>query len=413
MLLLLLSIPAAAEPLNLTVFPGAEGFGTSTPAGRGGQIVKVVSLADAGPGSLRAALAVPGPRVIVFEVGGAIRLHSDLQIRSPYVTVAGQSAPRPGITLVGAGLSIQTHDVLIEHLRIRVGDLPDGPPPQSRDGVNIIGPGAHHVVLDHLSASWAIDENGSTWFEVADVTISNCIFSEGLHHSKHNKGPHSKGFLVGDKAGYISLARNLFAHNADRNPFLKGGVTAVVVNNLMYNSGTEKFIEIADDYNAGPTAVSIVGNRFIGGMDTPANACLLKVHKTAKAGSRVFLLDNSYAGDHCRFDTDFDPRVSTPPVWDWRSGVVPAVDVEELVLSRAGARPVERDQVDLRVVADVRRRTGKIIDSQAQVGGWANLPATYRPFVCPGDPNGDPDGNGYTRIEECLHRMSAAVETGI
>jgi hypothetical protein len=124
---------------DLPVFPGAEGFGTITRAGRGGRIIRVTNLSDRGQGSLREAIDAKGPRVIVFEVGGNINLKSHLKIRNPYVTVAGQTAPQPGITLTGASLSIKTHDVLIQHLRIRVGDRAIGPPPEDRDGIKIQG----------------------------------------------------------------------------------------------------------------------------------------------------------------------------------------------------------------------------------------------------------------------------------
>ena len=84
-----------AEP----VFPGAIGFGTDTQAGRGGQILRVTSLAGEGPGSLREAVETAGPRIVVFEIAGVIDLDkSTLSIREPFLTIAGQSAPSPGIT---------------------------------------------------------------------------------------------------------------------------------------------------------------------------------------------------------------------------------------------------------------------------------------------------------------------------
>src|SRR5205823_2628224 len=118
----------------LPVFPGAMGFGTTTAAGRGGAILRVTNLNDAGAGSLRAALEATGPRAVIFEVGGMIDLSDDIYITSPYLTVAGQTAPSPGITLRYAGLQIQTHDVLVQHLRIRVGDLVTPSSLGQRDG---------------------------------------------------------------------------------------------------------------------------------------------------------------------------------------------------------------------------------------------------------------------------------------
>jgi hypothetical protein len=121
------SAPSAISPFardNLPVFPGAVGFGTTTYAGRGGQIIKVTNLNASGPGSLKTALETAGPRIIVFEVGGTIDwtdLGPHVTIRKPFVTIAGQTAPVPGINIKGSGIRFATHDVLIQHIRIRVG----------------------------------------------------------------------------------------------------------------------------------------------------------------------------------------------------------------------------------------------------------------------------------------------------
>lgn len=396
---------------TLPVFPGATGFGTLTPAGRGGEIIRVSNLNDSGAGSLRDALGRDGKRIIVFTVGGTIRLDEDLQVSHPFVTIAGQTAPAPGITLRGAGLSIKTHDVLVQHLRIRVGDEPGSLPPPSRDALNILGPSAFNVVVDHVSVSWAIDENMSTWFEVHDITISNSIICEGLHQSLHNKGPHSKGLLIGDKARRVTVYRNLFAKNADRNPLVKGGASVAIVNNLMYNSGSKKFIDLADDYDSGPSAVAVIGNVFIRGLDTPQKATAIRVHKSTKHGSRVYIRDNEFRGDLINYGTPFDPRsFEFPTHLMVKTAAVPSRLVEASVLSFAGARPAERDVVDGRIINEVRSRTGRIINSQKDVGGWENQPVTTREFDMPVDPNGDMDGDGYTNIEEALHRMSAEVE---
>lgn len=395
----------------LPVFPGAAGFGTRSPAGRGGKIVRVTSLHDHGAGSLRAALAETTPRTVVFEIGGTITLNSDLNVTSPFITIAGQTAPPPGITLKGAGLSIRTHDVLVQHLRVRVGDLAGGPPHEARDAINIIGPKAWNVVIDHVSTSWAIDENMSTWFEVHDVTISNSIISEGLHHSRHNKGPHSKGLLIGDRARNITVFRNLFAKNADRNPLIKGGSTVAIVNNLMYDSGDKKFIDMADDYASGPSFVAAIGNVMIRGKDTPAGAAAVRVHKSVKAGTQIFLADNDYKGQLLTYGTTFNPHTSHPiPYLTAMTPIIPSRQVEALVLSQAGARPGERDAVDMRIIEEVSSRTGRIIDSQQDVGGWPGALPTFRKFVAPAHPEGDDDRDGYTNLEEELYRLAMIVE---
>src|SRR5690606_28743397 len=121
----------------LPVIPGAAGFGIDTPAGRGGTVHKVTNLNEPGAGSLGACVAAPGPRVCVFEVSGTIRLTKNLTIKNPHITIAGQTAPSPGIMLRGAGLWIVPSHVLVQHLRVRPGDDPSGPSPENRDALVI------------------------------------------------------------------------------------------------------------------------------------------------------------------------------------------------------------------------------------------------------------------------------------
>jgi hypothetical protein len=101
------------------------------------------------------------------------------------------------------------------------------------------------------------------------------------------------------------------------------------------------------------------------------------------------------------------------------------------VLSSAGAFFWNRDSVDERIVNDVVSDTGKIIDSQEEVGGYPVLPVVNRPAdwdtdmdgmpnfwelangMNPSlaDNNGDLDGDGYTNLEEYLH-YAAIPEPG-
>ncbi len=161
----------------LPVFPGAEGFGTDTRAGRGGRIFIVSNLNAEGPGSLKEALEAKGPRTVLFEVGGMIDLKRNTRISEPFLTVAGQSAPSPGITLYGAGLEISTHDVLVQHLRVRPGDREEGPPGQVRRGIAVLGKrgivteDVYNVVIDHCTLSWATDESATLYHSgIHDVT---------------------------------------------------------------------------------------------------------------------------------------------------------------------------------------------------------------------------------------------------
>lgn len=404
----------------LPVFPGAEGFGTATVAGRGGQILRVTSLAERGPGTLREALATPGPRTVLFEVGGIIRSREVMVIGDPYITIAGQSAPAPGITLYGAGLVIATHDVLLQHLRVRAGDDPDGPEPGGRDSLSIDGgPGGahdvHDVVVDHCSFTWGIDEGASTWNPVRDVTIRDSLIAENLSHSLHPKGEHSKGLLLGDHGLRVSVIANLFAHNRLRNPILKGDVSALISNNVIYNPGAEA-IHLDDPDHAGPSLATVVGNVLIAGPDTNATVPLVDVLWDVPATTEVALLDNR-SGRQIQTRALFNPGVFRP-LADYSAARVsvlplslrPAEGVLDAVLSGVGATPARRDASDARIVATVTGGGGAILDSPAQVGGLPEVAPQTGALALPANPQGDDDGDGYTNLEEWLHELSATAE---
>jgi len=406
---------------DLPVFPGAEGFGTISRAGRRGQVLRVTSLAAEGPGSLRAALSTPGPRVVVFEVGGIIDITSALVIDQPYVTVAGQTAPDPGITIIGAGLVIITHDVLVQHLRIRVGDRPEGPAPDGRDALAIYCPPdneepVHNVVIDHGSFSWAIDECASTWDKgVEDITLRQCIFSEGLSHSLHPKGEHSKGLLIGDHARRVSIIGNLFAHNKMRNPFVKGDVSVLIVNNLVYNPGTDA-IHFGDAEGSGPSLGAVIGNVFIPGPDTPDYVPMINLLIDMKPASAIYALDNDPGGHRLwrsgrsrkpfyALDTYEDCPIRVTPLT-----IRPSRDVRDWIPANAGAYPARRDAIDHRIVSEVVSGTGHIIDSPSEVDGFPQPMPVERVLALPADPDGDADKDGYTNLEEWLHQQAAEVE---
>src|SRR5688572_25035631 len=157
----------AATAQARPVIPGAAGYGMETVAGRGGKVYKVTNLNASGAGSLKACVSdATGPRVCVFEVSGTIRITTDMMVRNGNLTIAGQTAPSPGITIRGAALRIQANDILIQHIRVRAGDDPNGPDPDNRDSLKIEGNDSRQVrniVIDHCSFSWAIDETASVW----------------------------------------------------------------------------------------------------------------------------------------------------------------------------------------------------------------------------------------------------------
>ena len=257
------------------VFPGAEGFGTSTPAGVGPnpckyvpRIVKVTNTSSdpAVQGSLPWALTdyslemktdpnltSPHPRFVVFEVAGTIDLGRNnvpqvLSLTQPYVTVAGQTAPIPGVTLKNGMIVTYTHDVLIQHIKVRPGDqlCQTAPIPGICKNLNAVTVGhldgrpVYNVVVDHVSASWTMDEtfglgNYGTPGRVSDVTYSNSISSEGLFMNTIGSGSH--GLLQDRDIMRVAIVRNLFVHQWIRTPLVSGNSSAVVVNNLTYDYG--------------------------------------------------------------------------------------------------------------------------------------------------------------------------------
>jgi pectate lyase len=413
--------PNAAAPANATpssttatAFPGAVGWAATTPGGRGGRIIRVTTLAPDGPGSFKAAIEAEGPRIVVFEVGGVIDMgRTTLSIRNPYLTIAGQTAPSPGITLIRSGIDIATHDVVMRHIRVRTGV--DGQPAMSgweADSLSTVG--GHHILIDHCTFTWAIDENMSASgprFNGANpdewrrntahaITFSYNLAAEGLAKASHPKGEHSKGTLLHDNASDILIYRNVYAHNVERNPLLKGGVRAEVVNNIIYDPG-ERAIHynlMALEWGGHPYQegmLTAVGNVMRGGLSTAPGLPFLMLG--GDGDLRYFGKDN-VAVDRFGAPLPMFGRygmtraklieAKTPPIWWDGLDVLPTEDVETHVLRHAGARPWDRDADDLRVLFFVAEGRGEIIDDEKQVGGYPRFAPTRAPFV-PADWNLD------------------------
>lgn len=373
---------------------------TETRGGEGGRIISVTTLDARGPGSLAEALAAKGPRVISFAVAGTIDLGGrSLRIAEPHVTIAGETAPDPGITLVNGGIGITTNDVIVRHLRIRPGA---GRRPK-KSGWEVDGlatDGAHDVIVDHCSITWSTDENLSASgprFEGATpdewrkntshrITFSHCIVGECLHDATHRKGPHSKGSLVHDNATDIAIIGNLYISNDDRNPLFKGGARGTVVNNLIHNPGRRA---MQFGLNEGEWeghewqrgAMAIVGNVARKGPSTAPGTAFIG----AKGPCDLHLRDNLFfdvdgtalptapaASDQPARPVATDPGnaprpVDSPPLWPPRLKARPARDTAAWVLANAGARPWDRDATDRRLVEEARSGGGKIIHSESEV----------------------------------------------
>jgi hypothetical protein len=327
-----------------------------------------------------------------------------ITIDEPFLTIAGQTAPSPGITLIRGGIDVKTHDVIIRHIRIRTGvDKQRIRSGWEADSLSTVG--AYNVIVDHCSMTWALDENlsasgprftGSTpaeWRRGTShrITFSYNLLAEGIANGSHPKGEHSKGSLIHDNVTEILIYRNLYAHNYERSPMLKGGVQAAVVNNFIYNPGQRAIhynlmaLEWAGHpYQTGE--LSAVGNVLRGGVSTEPLAFLM----LGGAGDlRAWMSDNiavdrigaplpmlgRYATTNAKFITA--PR---PIVWPRGLAVLPANQVETHVLANAGARPWDRDSDDSRVVFDVAEGRGKIIDDEMEVGGYPEQRPTRAAF---------------------------------
>ncbi|HEY2783309.1 MAG TPA: hypothetical protein VGI90_21225 [Steroidobacteraceae bacterium] len=400
--------PAAASPQPLLAFPGAMGWAATTPGGRNGQIIRVTTLKAEGPGSLVEALNTKGPRIVVFEVGGVIDLDKrDVRITEPFLTISGQTAPSPGITLIrGKSVAIVTHDVIVQHLRIRPGDA--GEPKAggySTDGIRT-DEGAHDVIIDHCSVTWATNKNFAVsgprfdgngvneWRKHTShtVTVSNSIIAEALDRSTHWKVLHSKGALIHDNTTEILLARNLFAHDAERSPLFKGGVHGAIINNLIFDPGQRAvhYNLIANEWTTHPYQVgemTAVGNVLRAGMSTPMPLAFLEI---GGAGDLEYYGKDNIAVDSIgrplpmfgRYTTSKAQIINmkTPPVWPPYLHPIAAIDVQVSVLTDVGARPWDRDYHDERLLADVAEGRGWIIDSQEDVHGYLPEKPTQRRF---------------------------------
>lgn len=438
-------------------FPTAEGYGKYSKGGRGGDVYLVTNLNDSGEGSLRAAIEASGPRTVIFRVSGTIELNKPLRIRNPYITIAGQTAPGDGICIRKYPLSIDADHVIIRYIRVRFGDE------SGSDSDAISSRYVKHLIVDHVSASWSLDEAVSI-YHCDSLTVQWSIMSESLYDSGHTKGTHGYGGIWG--ANNSSYHHNLFAHHTSRTPRMASGSGFTDYrNNVIYNWGFNSMYGGENKEVGNPkfsfSSFNVVGNYYKPGPAT----------RPGKVSYRI--VNPSYRND----PSDFGKWYVTGNVMEgnkevtannWNGGVQPSDGEKNIqyvkaekpwesmpikeqsaeeafidVLKYAGATLPKRDEVDTRIIEETRggyatyegasykernevRDTSKItgiIDTQNDVGGWPILKSAPAPIDTDGDgmpdewekknglyPNDPNDRNkvgrdGYTMLEKYLNSI--------
>lgn len=469
-LLCAISLVLLPSALALPVAPGAQGFGTETSAGRGGTVYKVTNLEDSVKdppvGSFRWACKQEGPRVIVFEVAGVIALKGHLTIDNDNVTIAGQTAPWPGITLKDHQLTVRASDVLIQHIALRPG-------PAGGDSIYAVGVGTgsgsnpvfnpRNVVFDHLSCSWATDESVNTFGQddrsISDVTYAYCIVSEPIANSPSL--PHgSFGPYFGRNSDRVTLLRSILALSWYRNPQMQDTLrNAQVVDNFIYRPGMRDtdgiYVGNARSTEVVPLTVSAVGNvilRHPAPATYTVNGKTTEYTRVSRAGFYIkptatedlsVYLDNNRLYDPTGegswhpasgdpYDPSFfrpngknprieaaDPHAAGSRVVSLNQTDVVSGDLTQLEITlreRAGKFPAMRDPYDAALFAKISSRTGKWNEGWAQIleeygpNPWAAMESSERRTLhIPENPH-ETMPSGYTRLEEWLHAWSDLVE---
>jgi pectate lyase len=393
-----LATPSLAAPIGFT----------KTKGGDGGRTIRVTNLNPAGEGSFKAAIEAEGARKVVFDVAGIIDLErTSIDVKNPYLTIAGETAPDPGITLIKGSMKVATHDVIIRHIAIRAGTA--GMAKKSGfepDGLSTVA--GHDVIIDHCSFCWAVDEALSASgprFEGADlaawrahtshnITFSNNLIAESLRNASHSKGPHSMGSLVHDNVTNVMITGNLYAHNNERHPLVKGGAQCAVINNVFVNPGhtCSQYTLVADQWvgrTPEPGAMLLVGNVMRGGVDTRAGLAMLtfggagdlRLHAddniaTYKDGTPAPIIGyyqskpDGLPEDGPYIPVAFIRSMPRETLWPSKFKAIKSDLVEASVYKMCGSRPWSRSAIDARIVEQARAGTGRIIDSQDDVGGY-------------------------------------------
>jgi hypothetical protein len=403
--------------MNVLACPGAEGPAALVTAGRGGKLVRITTTADneSGPGipgSIREFAKMSGPRIGVFDfpAGTDARINNlrPLIFDKPDFRLCGQTALGQGVTLSGEETRFQTYNFLVEHVRLSRGDQQDARDGfQNADAANTGDPdagGAYLGLFKNCSFRWAIDETFTLWYQTHDMTVQDCLLTEGLYRSRHPEGPHSMGFLVGAPgtgiSSRISLIRTFMSNFDQRVPQITACQYFDMRNCFAYNWKTHaaEFKELGNIvnmlgnyYQAGPDTDTSVNPSFIG-VDVSAGDMQLCIE--GNIGPTITNpLANNWPAVRAAANGAQVPatghQLATPFATPNTNPYMPAEDAKAYVLAHAGCMRPVRDSHDARVVAQVATNTGRVIDSQSQVGGWPTY--TAKASLQDSDSDGMPD----------------------
>ncbi|MBS2211504.1 hypothetical protein KEM09_08835 [Carboxylicivirga mesophila] len=407
-ILLLFCLTFATDGLSQNAFPGAEGFGSDTrhayQTGVAPKILTVTTLKDGGIGSLRWAVNQNYPRIIIFEVSGVIKLYRDLYIRNPYIFIAGQSAPQPGVTISNATLFVHTHDVLIQNIKLRYGVNS-----RKQDCLTIasVRDSSYNVIVDHCSISWGMDENIGIAATQYGITISNCIISEAID----TKGGNAYGLLAYDN-GELSVLKNLFVHNADRNPLVKGeSHKTLVYNNVIYNSDTHCIYFGHRENGNSRFQIAALNNYYVPGIKN-RNSNIITFSERISENAVAYLSGNQVKGKNkpqwqrgITYNQAGEQIIAQSPMFDYpHMDLIPTDSLLNRVLAHCGAFPQNRDAIDERIIKDVTHMTGKWIFHEDEVGGYIEQAACHK-LIIPDTPHDDDNNNGFTNIEDWLNSL--------
>lgn len=410
-LAILIFVLSSSEAYALNAFPGAIGFGASATGGRvdGTQLVFVTNTNDSGTGSLRAAAAVVGPKIIVVKASGTIQLTDNIIADEDNMTIFGSTSPG-GLCLANAGIRYKCKNTITRGLIIRPGDRTDtGSAVDNRDCVQIeesAGTGTSNHIIDHCSLTWASDETISTWHpDVANVTISSCLIGEALADSIHPDGIHAMGVYFHYQSSKISFYRNLLANTKSRNPLLRGDEIEII-SNIFYNRETHG-IRIGDpDHPTQTFRVNIIGNYLKRGLNWDTVWPHVMILPAENTGTTAVYDTLNYSSGYGALDfyTDEENVVGTPAFTGAGTSFAEGSTIYSSVLASVGARPWDRDVIDTRIVQQVVDGTGTLYDTVTEAGGYPTLSGSYPT---------DTDSDGIPDAWESAHGMNPSANDAL